>query len=138
VTLGFNSTRTTGALRVAYNKLDQDGSTSAFARQEYRNVTLELRRQVSPRLDLELGGSFDRREFGAVGRKDDDIYGYLSGGWRAWKEFEVRLTGRLQKRDSNDTDSNFTAHSVQLEFIYQAYARQAPRRQQKFLNRDLR
>jgi len=57
---------------------------------------------------------------------------------RPGKEFEVRLTGRLQKRDSNDTDSNFTARSVQLEFIYQAYARQAPRRPQKFLNRDLR
>jgi hypothetical protein len=138
VTLGFNSTRTTGALRVAYNKLDQNDSTSPFARQEYRNATLELRRQISPRLDLELGGSFDRREFGAVGRKDDDVFGYLSAGWRAWKEFEVRLTGRLQKRDSNDTASNFTARSVQLEFIYQAYARQTPRRQQKFLNRDLR
>jgi hypothetical protein len=138
VTLGFNSTRTTGALRVAYNKLDQDGGDSAFARQEYRNVTLELRRQVTPRLDLELGGSLDRREFGAIGRQDDDIYGYLSAGWRAAKEFEVRLTGRLEKRDSNDTASNFTARSVQLEFVYQAYARQAPRRQQKSLNRDLR
>jgi hypothetical protein len=93
---------------------------------------------VTPRFDLQLGGSIDRREFGAVGRKDDDIYGYLSGGWRAWKEFEVRLTGRLQKRDSNDAASNFTARSVQLEFIYQAYAAQAPRRQQKSLNRDLR
>ena len=50
----------------------------------------------------------------------------------------MRLTGRLQKRDSNDTASNFTARSVQLEFIYQAYAAQAPRRQQKSLNRDLR
>ena len=138
LTLGFNSARTTGAFRIAYNKLDQDGADSAFARQEYRNATLELRRQVTPRFDLQLGGSIDRREFGAIGRKDDDIYGYLSGGWRAWKEFEVRLTGRLQKRDSNDTASNFTARSVQLEFIYQAYAAQAPRRQQKSLNRDLR
>jgi hypothetical protein len=138
VTLGFNSTRTTGALRVAYNKLDQDGGDSPFARQEYRNVTLEMRRQVTPRLDLQLGGSIDRRQFDAVGRKDDDIYGYLSAGWRAAKEFEVRLTGRLQKRDSNDSDSNFTARSVQLEFIYQAYSRQAPRRQQKSLNRDIR
>jgi hypothetical protein len=138
LTLGFNSTRTTGAVRVAYNRLDQDDSDSPFARQEYRNVTLELRRQVTPRLDLQLGGSVDRREFGALGRKDDDMFGYVSAGWRAWKEFEVRLTGRLQKRDSNDAESNFTARSVQLEFIYQAYARQAPRRQQKFLNRDLR
>jgi len=99
LTLGYNSARTTGAVRVAYNKLDQDDSDSPFARQEYRNVTLEVRRQVSPRLDLQLGGSIDRREFGAIGRKDDDIYGYLSAGWRAWKEFEVRLTGRRQKRD---------------------------------------
>lgn len=140
VTLGFNATRTTGAVRVAYNRLKQDNSTapSPFAKQEYRNVTLELRRQVSPRLDLELGGSFDRREFGEIGRKDDDIYGYLSAGWRAWKEFEVRLTGRIQKRDSNDDTSNFTARTVQLEFIYQAYARQTPRRQQKALEREFR
>jgi hypothetical protein len=44
----------------------------------------------------------------------------------------------VQKRNSNDSNSEFTARSVQLEFIYQAYARQTPRRQQKFLNRDLR
>jgi hypothetical protein len=137
-TLGLASTRTTGALRVAYNRLQPEHGDSLFGRQEYRNVTLELRRQVSPRLELQLGGSFDRREFGQIGRKDDDIYGYVSAGWRAWREFEVRLTGRLQKRDSNDVDSEFTARSVQLEFIYQAYARQKPRRQQKFLNRDLR
>jgi len=138
VTLGFNSTRTTGALRVAYNKLDQDNSTSAFARQDYRNVTLELRRQITPRFDVELGGSFDRREFGELGRKDDDLYSYLSAGWRALRDVEVRLTGRLQKRDSNDAGSDFTVRSVQLEFVYQAYARQQVRRPQKFLNRDLR
>ena len=137
-TLGLASTRTTGALRIAYNRLEPQDGDSAFGRQEYRNVTLEVRRQVSPRLDLTAGGSFDRREFGRIGRKDDDVYGYLSAGWRAWREFEVRLTGRVQKRNSNDTDSEFTARSVQLEFIYQAYARQTPRRQQKFLNRDLR
>ena len=39
---------------------------------------------------------------------------------------------------SNDAGSDFTVRSVQLEFVYQAYARQQVRRPQKFLNRDLR
>lgn len=137
-TLSLANTRTTGALRIAYNRVDPQGGDSVLGRQEYRNVTLDLRRQVSPRLDLQLGGSFDRREFGQIGRQDDDIYGFVSAGWRAWREFQVRLTGRIQKRDSNDPTSQFTARSVQLEFIYQAFQRKEPRRQQKFLNRDLR
>jgi Putative beta-barrel porin 2 len=138
VTLGFNATRTTGALRLAYNRLEEDDSASALGKQEYRNATLELARQVSPRLDLALGGSFDRRTFGEIGRQDDDLYGYLSAGWRAARDFQVRLTGRYQKRNSNDVGQDFTVRSVQLEFVYQAYAQKQARRPQKFLNRDLR
>jgi hypothetical protein len=137
-TLQYQTARTSAALRVAYNVLEQQNTLSPLKDQEYSNVTLEFERQISPRFKLEFGAMFDRRDYGDFGRSDDDFFTFLAGAWRLDKDLEARLTARMQERDSSDPTADFTEKSVQLEFVYYAYQRQEPRRHKRFLDRDLR
>ena len=134
----FVSSRTTAALRVAYNKLEQQDTLSPLADQNYSNITLDFSRQISPRFSLQLGAMFDQRDYGEASRKDDDTFAFLAGAWRLDRNLEARLTLRRQERDSSDPASDFVEQSVQLEFVYYAYERKEPRRNHSFMNRNLR
>ncbi len=137
-TLEFRGTRTVAALRTAYNVLDFQNSNSPLASQKYRDVTLDANRQLTPRLHLNLGGSFAHREFKELARTDDDLYGYAAIGWLLSSDLTVQLTGRLTKRDSSDPTAEFTERSVQLEFVYQAIKRQTERPRNKIKHQGLR
>jgi len=136
--LEFHSGRTSAALRVAYNLLEQQNTRSPLKDQEYRSVTFDFERQVSPRFKLVFGASLDQRDYGEFDRSDDDVYAFLAGAWRLNHDLEARLTARMRERDSSEPASDFTENSVQLEFVYFAYQRKEARRNQRFLDRDLR
>jgi hypothetical protein len=136
-TLEMRGTRTFGALRIAYNELDFLHSTAALASQEYRDVSLDLRRQLTPRLYVNVGGTYAQRKFNEIARTDDDYYGYLATGWLISQTLSLQVTGRLQKRDSTDVSQQYTERSVQLELIYQAIKRQAERPQPKIKTRGV-
>jgi hypothetical protein len=139
VTLQFTGGRTVAALRVAHNRLvSEDGFSTSAPDQEYSNATFDLERQITPRLSLQMGAALDRRDYGQLDRTDDDLFAFLTGAWRISREIEARLTGRFNKRDSSDPTADYTEKSIQLEFVYFAFERKEPRRNQKFLNRDLR
>jgi len=137
-TLEFQTSRTTAAVRLAYNQLEQQNTISPLQDQEYSNVTFDFQRQISPRFKLVFGAMLDKREYGEFDRSDDDFYTFLTGAWRLNRDLEARLTARMQERDSSDPAADFTEKSVQIEFVYYAYQRQEPRRNQRFLDRDLR
>lgn len=137
-TLDFRGTRTVAALRVAYNVLDFQNSNSPLASQEYRDITLDVNRQITPRLHLNAGGSFAHRQFNELARTDDDTYGYAAFGWLLTSDLTMQLTGRLTKRDSSDPTAEFTERSVQLEFVYQAITRKSERPRNKIKHQGLR
>lgn len=138
LTLQYQTGRTNAALRVAHNRLEQQDALVTTPTQKYSSVTVDFERKISPRFTLLLGAALDRRDYGDLGREDDDIYAFLAGEWRVTRELEARLTGRLNKRDSSDPAADFTEHSIQLEFVYYAFERKEPRRNQKLMNLDLR
>jgi len=137
-TLEMRGTRTFGALRVAYNELDFLHSTAPLASQEYRDVSLDLRRQLTPRVYVNVGGTYSQRKFNEIARTDDDYYGYLATGWLMSQTLSLQVTGRYLKRDSTDTTQQYTERSVQLELIYQAIARKAERPERKIKMRGVR
>jgi hypothetical protein len=136
-TLEMRGTRTFGALRIAYNELDFLHSDAPLASQEYRDVSLDLRRQLTPRLYVNVGGTYAQRKFNEIDRTDDDYYGYLATGWLISPTLSLQVTGRLQKRNSTDVFQQYTERSVQLELIYQAIKRQTERPDRKIKTRGV-
>ena len=137
-TLQYQTARTVAALRLAYNQLEQQNTLSPLKDQEYNNITIDFERQISPRFSLALGATLDRRNYGEFDRDDDDLYAFVTGAWRLGRDMETRLTYRMNERDSSEPTADFTEHSIQLEFVYYAYERKEPRRNQRFMNREIR
>ena len=100
VTIEFRSARTTAALRVAYNDLDYQNSSSPLARQN----TVMRPSRCSARF-RRAGSGCRRRARSAYirghRRSDDDMYAFIGAGWRMRSNLLARLTLRLQKRDSS-------------------------------------
>lgn len=119
IALQYQSPRTDVGVRVRYNKLEYQHSQSDLAAQEYRSATFDARRQVTPRFSLELGGSLDRRQFGQVARSDDEYYGFLTAALRVRRDLGLQVTGRYEKRDSNDPLADYAEKSIQIELTYQ-------------------
>lgn len=136
--LQYQTSRTTAAVRVAYNQLEQQDALSPFKGQEYSEVGFAFQRQISPRFNVEFGAALDTRDYSELERADDDLLVYLTGGWMLNRSLEARLTYRTQERDSSDPAADFTENSVQLEFVYFAFRRDEPRRNKRLLERDLR
>jgi putative beta-barrel porin BBP2 len=137
-TLQYQTARTTAALRVAYNQLEQQETDSPLKDQKYSEFGFAFHRQITPTFRLELGAMLETRDYGRIDRSDDDVLIDLTGGWLLDRNLEARLTGRLQKRDSSVPEANFTEKSVQLEFVYFAFRRDEPRRNKRILERELR
>jgi hypothetical protein len=122
----FDGRRTFAALVLGYNELDYEGSSSDFDAQEYSDATFDLRRQISPRFSLNLGGSFNRREYQSINRRDDDSYAFVAFGWRASRDLELTLVARNEQRDSTDPTADYDENSLLLEVSYQFAERKVP------------
>ena len=116
-TATLSTTRGRNAFTIAATRQNQEGLFSGVE-DNSTIVNASWNRQLSRKINLATSASYERSEFGADNRDDNEYTGRASLNYRIFENASANLSYTFRRRESTNSASEFTENTVTLGASY--------------------